>query len=69
MSPIDRRLENAIGFHPRMPEAERRRREVVLKVAEVHFTACEFAGLIDDVAMGRIDIRIYDDGIVLMRQF
>lgn len=52
-----------------MPEAERRRREVVLKVAEAHFTACEFAGLINDVAMGRVDIRIYDEGIVLMRQF
>jgi hypothetical protein len=42
-------------------------RELMLRSAERVFTAAEFSQLLEDVAEGKVDIRIYDDGIVLMR--
>lgn len=62
-------LRNSIGFHSRNSEAERRKREAVLRVAEHHFTSVEFSELMADLAEGKLDVRLYDDGIVLMRQF
>ena len=64
-APIDRN----IGFHPRASEAEARKREAVMRIAEKHFTVVEFSELMADMADEKIDIRIYDDAIVLMRKF
>ena len=38
-----------------------------MRIAERHFTADEFSALMAEIADGSVDIRIYDDGIVLMR--
>jgi hypothetical protein len=65
----DNRLRNHMGFHPRLSDVEARRREAVLRIAERHFTAAEYADLMTDMADDRVDVRIYDDGIVLMRKF
>jgi hypothetical protein len=67
MSAIDPR--NSVGFHPRTSDADSRAREAVLRVAERHFTAAEFSELMAEFASGTLDVRLYDDGIVLMRQF
>lgn len=50
-------------------EREHRKRNAFLKYAETVYTAEEFASLKSDVWLGRVDIRIYDDGIVMMRKF
>lgn len=62
-------LDRAIGFHPRVSDAEARKREAVLRVAEHHFTAAEFSELMAELAAGKLDVRMYEDGIVLMRRF
>lgn len=67
MSLSDPRLRNS--FPPRASDAAARNRETVLRVAEQHFSAAEFAELIADLASGKLDVRLYDDGIVLMRQY
>lgn len=46
-----------------------RKREAVLRVAEYHFAAAEFSELIADLAAGKLDIRLNDQGMVLMRTF
>ena len=69
MSIHDHRLRNSIGYHSRLSDTETRKREVVLRIAEQHFTAAEFAELVADVADNKVDVRIYDEGIVLMRQY
>ena len=69
MSIHDHRLRNSIGYHPRLSDKASRAREAVLRIAEQHVTAAEFAELIAEMANGKVDVRIYDDGIVLMRQF
>ena len=69
MSMIDPRLRNSVGFHPRTSDADLRKREAVLRVAERYFTAAEFSELLADLASGKVDVRLYDDAIVLMRQF
>ncbi len=56
-----------IGFHPRGREMEALNREAVLRVAERHFTTAELSELLAGMASGRVDVRIYDDAIVLMR--
>ena len=67
MSMSDPRLRNS--FPPHASDAvANRKREAVLRVAEHHFTAAEFAELVADLASGKLDVRLYDDGIVLMRQ-
>ncbi len=58
-----------IGFHPRVSDAEAKKREAVLRIAEQYFTAAEFSELMADLAAGSLDVRLYDDGIVLMRSF
>jgi hypothetical protein len=68
MTVCDQRLRNNMGFHPRVSDQEARKREAVLRIAEKHLTAAEFSDLVADMAGGKIDVRIYDDGIVLMRQ-
>ena len=67
MPAFDQRLRNSIGYHPRLSDKEARKREAVLRIAEQHFTAAEFGELIADMANGKVDVRIYDDCIVLTR--
>jgi len=62
-------LNRNIGLHPRLSEAETRKREAVLRLAERYFTAAEFSELVAEMAAGQVDVRVYDDCIVLMRQF
>jgi hypothetical protein len=69
MSNHDHRLHNSIGYHPRVSDNKTREWEAVLRIAEQHLTAVEFVELVADVADNKVDVRIYDDGIVLMRQF
>ena len=49
-------------------EAQRYLREAALLVAGKHFTADEYHQLEADICAGLVDIRIYDGGLVLMRQ-
>ncbi len=70
MSAYDPRMRS-MGYHPRnqSSDADLRKREAVRRIAERHFTAEELAALMTDMANGAVDVRIYDDGIVLMRKF
>ena len=55
--------------HPRnTSEAQRYLREAALLAAGKHFTADEYHQLEADICAGLVDIRIYDGGLVLMRQ-
>ena len=56
------------SVHPQA-SAEARKRAAVLRIAEQHFTAAEFSELMAALSDGHLDVRIYDDGIVLMREF
>ncbi len=40
---------------------------VALKIAAKHYTHEEFRALERDLEAGRIDVRLYDDGLILMR--
>jgi hypothetical protein len=62
-------LDRPIGYHRNVSDNERRKREAVMKIAERHFTAAEIAQLVADVADNKVDVRFYDDGIVLMRTY
>ena len=48
---------------------ERRRalHNVALKIAAKHYTLEEFRALERDLEAGRIDVRLYDGGLILMR--
>jgi hypothetical protein len=50
-------------------EREASDRIAVLTLAEKLFTMKEYTQLCADVATGRVEIRMYDDGIVLTRKF
>jgi hypothetical protein len=59
-----------------MPVAEREAAEreasdrvAVLTLAEQLFTVKEYTQLCADVAKGRVEIRMYDDGVVFTREF
>lgn len=41
--------------------------DIALKLAARHFTHEEFRVLERDLEAGRIEVRLYDDGLVLMR--
>ena len=69
MSAHDPRLRHGIGMHPQASDAEARKRAAVLRIAEQHFTAAEFSELMAALSDGHLDVRIYDNGIVLMREF
>jgi hypothetical protein len=69
MSPIDPRLRQGIGPHPQTSDAEARKRAAVLRIAEPHFTAAEISELMAALSDGQVEVRIYEDGIVLMREF
>ncbi len=58
-----------IDNHPHVSDKESRKREAVLRIAERHFTAEEFSELMRALSDGNVDVRIYDEGIVLMRRF
>ena len=62
-------LQRPIGYHWNVSDKETRKREAVMKLAERYFTADEYLELMKDMAAGRVDVRIYDDGIVLTRKF
>ena len=64
-------MTQGMGYHPRIQvsNVEARKREAVRRIAEQHFTAAELSALMADMANGGVDVRIYDDGIVLMRRF
>jgi len=70
MSIHDPRLRS-MGYHPRtqLSDIDVRKREAVRRIAEQHFAAAELSALMADMANGKVDVRIYDDGIVLMRRF
>ena len=67
--PADTLLRWPIGHYRNLSDGEIRKREDVLRVAEHHFTAAEFAELRADLASGKLDVRLYDQGIVLMRTY
>lgn len=69
MTAHDPRLRNSIGFHLRVSDEAARKRQAVLLIVEHQFTAAEFSALMSDLAAGKLDVRLYDDGIVLMRQY
>lgn len=52
-------LDRNIGFHPRTSEAEMRKREAMLRVAEHHFAAVELSELLADMAAGKVDVRLF----------
>ena len=41
--------------------------DAALKSAAKHYTHAEYLELERDVAAGKVDVRIYDEGLVLMR--
>ena len=47
--------------------AHRAALDVALKAAAKLYTHAEYVELERDIAAGRIDVRLYDDGLVLMR--
>jgi hypothetical protein len=55
--------------HVPVSEREASDRVAVLALAERLFTVKEYTQLCADLAKGTVDIRMYDDGIVLTRQF
>lgn len=69
MNMIDPRRRNGIAFCGNDSKEESIKREAALRVAEHHFTAAEFTELLAEFASGKLDVRMYDDGIVLMRQY
>jgi hypothetical protein len=48
---------------------EANQRIAVLTIAERMFTAEEYARLCDDIGKGRVEIRRFEDGFVLVRDF
>jgi hypothetical protein len=71
------RIENAGHFeghamdqafhHRSSARVQRCLKETVLEAAGKHFSAREFRELKRDLEAGLVEVRIYDDGIVLMR--
>ena len=47
--------------------ARRAALDMALKAAAKLYTHAEYVELERDIAAGRIDVRVYDDGLVLMR--
>jgi hypothetical protein len=47
--------------------ARRAALDTALKAASKLFTHAEYLELERDIAAGKVDVRIYDDGLVLMR--
>jgi hypothetical protein len=50
-----------------VPNERRTLHDVALKIAAKHYTHEEFRDLERDLEAGRIDVRLYDDGLILMR--
>ncbi len=56
------------AFHQRSSaRVQRCLKETALEAASKHFSISEFRKLERDLEAGRVEVRIYDDGIVLMR--
>ena len=64
-------LNGRAACHAPMTVAEREAsdRVAVLTLAEQLFTVKEYTQLCADVAKGNVEIRMYDDGVVLTRKF
>ena len=56
-----------LGQFTRSSEGQKLLREKALASAAKHFTHDEYVELESDIDAGRVDIRLYDDGLVLMR--
>ena len=50
-----------------VPDERHALHNVALKIAAKHYTHEEFRALERDLEAGRIDVRLYDDGLILMR--
>jgi hypothetical protein len=58
------------GYRPNSPaELAASNRVAVLSVCERLFTVAEYNQLCADMGSGKVDFRMYDDGIVLTRKF
>lgn len=58
-----------VAYHPASTVMDLRKREAVLRLAEHHLTVSEFSALLADMVNGVVDVRVYDDAIVLMRDY
>ena len=52
---------------PQMTGARRAAFDTALKAAAKLYTHAEYLELERDIAAGKVDVRMYDDGLVLMR--
>jgi hypothetical protein len=50
-----------------MTDARRAALDTALKAAAKLYTHAEYLELERDIAAGKVDVRVYDDGLVLMR--
>lgn len=50
------------------PARERLTSEIVLAAAKKYLSGKDYELLLCDILDGRVDMRVYDDGIVLMRE-
>ena len=57
------------AYAPLNRSTERRKREATMRIAERHYTADEYLELMSDMDEDRVDVRIYDDCMILMRTF
>lgn len=56
-----------IDLQPQSAMLDTCKREAALRAAEHHLTVSEFSELLMDMANGAVDIRVYNDAVVLMR--
>lgn len=63
------RLQTDATLRRNASDREATKREAIMRLASHHFTASEFSELMLELAAGTLDVRLYDDGIVLMRRF
>jgi hypothetical protein len=70
MFPVNDRLRSSLRRGPTEAAGHQRRtHEAVLRIAEKHLTVVEFNELVTDLDLSDVDIRIYDDAIIVMRDY
>ncbi len=57
----------SIDLEPQSAMLDAGKGEAALRLAELHLTVAEFSELLIDMANGAVDIRVYSDAVVLMR--
>lgn len=62
-----RECASELGQFTRSIKGQNLLRETALSTAAKHFTHDEYLELEGDIDAGRVDIRLYEDGLVLMR--